>query len=189
MPNIVRGSDILPVALRGKSTDEGDTPLRALSFADAVGNGADRLLVGSFPLSYNGATWDMQRGNTEGTLLASAARTATTVSAVQTNHNARGVLIHLNITEASGLGGLRVHIESVDPVSGGFAWLNPNPTAITATGLYLYEVSPGGSTAGAAGAGIVNQRTAGSVPRFWRVNVEHGDVTSYTYSLGYSLIL
>src|SRR3990167_8842281 len=44
--------------------------------------------IGSVPMLYNGATVDLSRGNTEGTLLASAARTTSIQSATQTNYNA-----------------------------------------------------------------------------------------------------
>jgi hypothetical protein len=129
------------------------------------------------------------RNNTQGTLLASGARTATTVSPVQTNHNAKGIIVFLNITLASGTGGLQVDIRGRDPVSNNPADLIPIPTAITAAGLYLYELFPGSSTAGVAGANKVQQRTQGVLPRSFDVAVLHGDASSYTYSLGYALSL
>src|SRR5579871_3766078 len=76
--------------------------------------------------------------NQDMTLLASAARTATTNSAPQTNQNARGVLVYLNVTAASGTGGLRLAVQAQDPVSGNYININLLPTAVTATGLTAY---------------------------------------------------
>lgn len=127
-------------------------------------------------------------GNTEGTLLASAARTATTSSPNQINYNSRGVLVYLRISVASGSGGLTVTIRSNDPVENQIVQLSNSPTAITAVGAYAFELYPGASGTAGSGNGSVVQRTAAALPRIWYVTVTHGDGTSYTYSLGYKLI-
>lgn len=144
-------------------------------------------LLAAAGLRWNGASWDRERGNLEGTLLASAARTATTTGSAQTNYNARGAMLILNVSAASGTGGLTVTFLATDPVSGAQFLLNANPTAVTGTGTYVYELYPGASTAGPTGA--VAQRTAGILPRTWTVKVFHGDASSYTYSVGYELIV
>jgi hypothetical protein len=149
----------------------------------SAGSSGQRILpVAAF--RSNGASYDPELGNTHGTLLASAARTATTSTADQTNHNARGVVLFVNVTAASGTGGLTVQPKGKDPVSGGYYRLNAPPSAITGTGLYLFEVYPGASGTG----GDVAQRTAGALPRTWAVTVVHGDASAYSYSLGYALI-
>jgi len=122
--------------------------------------------------------------NQDMTLLASAARTATTNSAPQTNQNARGVLVYLNVTAASGTGGLRLAVQAQDPVSGNYININLLPTAVTATGLTAYLIYPGSSQ-----AGNLTQATAALLPRSWRVQVTANDSSSYTYSVGASLIL
>jgi hypothetical protein len=122
------------------------------------------------------------RLNTEGTLLASAARTATVTTATQTNHNARGVFLFLRVTAASGTGGVRARIEWVDPL-GSAKTLHAVPAYVTVVGTYTYLLYPGSP----AGASELNSSTP--LPRTWRVIVDHGDATSYTYSLGYALIL
>ena len=122
--------------------------------------------------------------NQDLTLLASAARTTTTTSADQTNQNARGVVVYVNVTAASGTGGLQLAIQGKDPVSGGYKTLNTLPTAITATGLYVYELYPGCSTTGNLAAVY-----AQVLPRTWRIQMNAGDGSSYTYSIGCSLIL
>lgn len=159
----------------------------AAALADGASNPTTPL-VGACGHVWNGSTWDRVEGTTELTLLSSAARTANTASSDQTNHSSRGVLIMLNITVASGTGGLSMNIQGKDSISGAYFRINPAPAAITATGLYVYEVYPGSSTAGSAGASLVNQRTAAVMPRTWRINVGHGDSSSYTYSVACCLI-
>lgn len=155
---------------------------------DGYSAGIRGIVVLGFNHQFNGTTWDRIYSNIEGTLLASAARTATTSSAAQTNRNAHGVMIFLNITIASGLGGIKIRLLGRDPVSGADVFLNADPTPITATGLYAYELYPAAGTAGVAGAGNVQQRTQAVLPRTWLVQVTHMDASSYTYSVGYAQI-
>ncbi|WP_407310490.1 hypothetical protein [Desulfosporosinus sp. SB140] len=143
--------------------------------------------VAQFNQDFNGATWDKQRGNTELTLLASAARTSSTVSPTQTNYNAKGIIVWINVTAASGTGGLQVIVQGGHPLIGGYApWLTAAPAAITSTGVRGYAFYPGISTV--AGTGI-NVAINGILPRTFSVLVQHGDSSSYTYALGASLIL
>ncbi len=136
-------------------------------------------------------TWDSRSGTfvdvptgapMEFTLLVSAARTATTDSTDQNNGYARGVLVHLNVTAASGTGGLTVRVQAKDPVSGAYVSLNAAPAVVTAVGTFAYLLYPG------AGAGGLTQATSGGLPRTWRVQVTHGDASSYTYSVGAVLL-
>lgn len=137
----------------------------------------------------DGVNVQHRTGNLEGTALASATRTASTSSPNIINNNARGIIVFLNVTAASGTGGLQVLVQSIDPVSGVGVQHNASPTAITATGVYAYAVYPGASAPGVAGPNLVNQRTAGELARTFRIRVVHGDASSYTYSVGYSLIV
>lgn len=130
--------------------------------------------------TYNGSTWDRVRGNIEITVLASAARTSTTNSSDQTNHNGRGLQIVLSVTAASGAGGLTLDIQGKDSISGSYYKLTTSPTGVTATGLKIYNIYPGES---AAASGDITARTSATVPRTWRVAVTHGDASSYTYSI------
>lgn len=147
--------------------------------------GANTSSTGGY--RFNETTWDRERNNTEGTLLASAARTATATSATLTNHNARGGVLVLNVTAASGTGGLQVRV--LGTVMGLNYYANAAPIAITATGVYAYEVYPGASSAGVASGAHVQQRTAGVLPRSWIGQVLHGDGSSYTYTLAYALLV
>ncbi len=127
---------------------------------------------------YDGTgSWDLQRNNAEFTVLESALRTATTESADLINYNARGALIFLNVTAASGTGGLQVRFRYKDPVSGQYQYMNTAPTAITATGLAIYGLYPAALANG-------NQMTNQFLPRTWQIQVQHGNSTNYTYSVG-----
>lgn len=125
--------------------------------------------------------WDLARNNTEFEVLASALRTATTESADLTNYNAKGALIFLNVTAASGTGGLQVRFQYKDPASGQYQYMNAAPTAITATGLAVYGLYPASLANG-------NQMTNQFLPRTWRIQVQHGDGSNYTYSVDAALL-
>jgi hypothetical protein len=171
----------------GLTTWGGNTVAGAVAPSDALNAGA-AAEVDAFKMAYNGSTWDQWRNNAEGTALASATRTATTTSAAITNHNCRGIIAFLNVTAASGTGGLGLVFLMVDPVSGNTAKISTTSGtgSITATGQYLYMLGPGAST----GATATDYKLAanGQLPRTFKVQVTHADGSNYTYSVGYSLI-
>jgi hypothetical protein len=109
---------------------------------------------------------------------ASAARTATpTPFAFTNNGNANGVVLALNVTAASGTGGLTVHLQFLDPNTNAVTDLFVAPRAVTAPGLYTYTFGPT--------VGFNNLIDFGG----WlpighlQVQVVHGDASSYTYSV------
>ncbi len=115
------------------------------------------------------------------TALASAARTTAQQSSPVTVRGARCAQAVLNVTAASGTGGLTVTLQGQDSASGSWFALNAAPTAVTvvtSTPL-VYEVCPGDGAA----SGGVTQRTAGMLPQTVRVSVAVGDASSYTYSV------
>lgn len=118
-----------------------------------------------------------QFNNAHDTLLASAARTAQTDSADFYNPNWQGAIFLLNVTVASGTGGLTLRIATTDPVSGAVFLLNTAPTAVIATGLTAYAIFPGISGGG------LTQATSGGLPDSYRIRVQVGDASSYTYSV------
>lgn len=126
----------------------------------------------------------MENSKVQRPLLASAARTATTASAafVETQHTC--IRVYLNITVASGTGGLQPQIRGYDKVSGSPVAVTVGGTAIVATGLYVYEMMPSANVA----AGQVKESVGRYLPYKWDVNVVHGDASSYTYSLSCELI-
>lgn len=146
-------------------------------------------VFGAVPMLYNGSSTDRARGNLEGTLLASAARTGDATSADQTSYNARGVIVWLNISVASGTGGLVMRIRGKDPVSGNYYNLHAFPPAKIAATRHAYMLYPGASATGAVSDGYVELYIPAVLPRTWGIYVAHGDGSSYTYSVGYSLIV
>lgn len=144
--------------------------------------------VGGANMLYTGAAWDRQRNNTEGTLLASAARTATADAPNQVNYNARGVVVYVNVTVA-GTGGLTTIIKGIDPVSGQTVQLNTAAVQITGIGIYAVALYPGASAAptGTVATGQVVNRVATELPRTWKVTIIPADASSWTYSVGYGM--
>jgi hypothetical protein len=156
----------LPAALYGKSTNPGDTAVVLDNWSRDLANAsAKAIIVSSHPHLSNGASLDAMRGNTEGTLLASAARTAETVSANQTNHNGRVVTIYLNIA-AVGTGSLTLSLDAVEAAG--------NTTSL-------------GSQANISVIGTHVVRVADYAFRQFRGRVVHSDASSWTYSLTYAI--
>ena len=116
--------------------------------------------------------------NSESELLASAARTADTSTPEQVNSAYKGVLLLLRITAVSGTGGLILRLETREEGGSTWAVMSNNYTAITATGLHVFVMYPGGSSAPAGAVAF-----SGVLPYRWRVRVQHSDGSSYTYSL------
>jgi hypothetical protein len=116
---------------------------------------------------------------TQRVLLEPAARTATTACVQQVDKHHRSVRVYLNVTAASGTGGLKVLIRGYDKFGNPAALTGGGLTAITATGIYVYELMPyAGESVGAV------QETQGRLlPVQWDVQVTHADGSSYTYSL------
>jgi hypothetical protein len=128
-------------------------------------------------------------GSVRGTLLASAARTASTSSSNFDWSVYSGVILFLNITAASGTGGLVIFPEYQDPVS--LAWnrvFNYPTTAarLTLAGLQILQlgIALGTQSGGVNQAGLSSSLLSSAM----RITVNHGDATSYTYSLAYELI-
>ena len=175
----------MPIPSAGEFTLPADTELPAARLA------ADGLALPTAPdvlamlMAFNGATADRWRGNTEVTLLASAIRSTTTNSPDQTNYNARGVVLYVNVT-AYTLGSLTPRIQLKDPVSGtyGDAWIAD--TAIGATGLYIYQVYPG---VGGDVEGVMREFNSMVLPRTWRATIIHGTGDNITYSVAAAPVL
>lgn len=162
-----------------------DGPVELVLTQAASADGATNptpLSMSSFPSLFNGTTWDRRRNNMEGTALASATRTATANSADIINYNGRGVTIYLNVTAASGTGGLTVNIQAKDPVTGSYFTVYAAAAAVITTGLRAYNAYPG-----AAGSGNYTNAVNFQIPRTFRIGVTVGDSTSYTYSIGYAI--
>lgn len=117
------------------------------------------------------AGFELPQTNEAGTLLASAARTADTQSSDQINIGAVGVMIFVNVTAVpGGAETLTPIIQFKDSVSSNYGTLQAGPV-ITATGLYYVTAAPSNGL---------------SLPRNWRLNMDHSSTGSWTYSVGYS---
>jgi hypothetical protein len=185
------GLDVDVTRVTGTVTVDSELPAAA-ALADGTANPTTPLAGAALEL-FNGTTWDRVRGNTEGTALASAARTTTTSSADVTNHNARGVVIAVDFTATpNNAETATVAIQAKDPVSSKYVTLTAF-TALTASNLgatpttetYLYSLYPGAAETAATAKHEVQ---ALALPRTWRVSVTHSAGGSWTYSVGYSLI-
>jgi hypothetical protein len=135
---------------------------------------------------WNGSAFEREHSNLEGTLLASAARTATTSTAVQTNRCANSVIVVLNVSAVGGAVSLVVRFYGGIAGAANEIYLNAAPTAVTGTTNTAYVLG-----LGAAGtfSPYVTQSTSMPLPRTWGVDVVHGNGVSATYSLHYILIL
>lgn len=157
--------------------------------ADSVADGSNgQNSPAQMPMQYNGTTWDRQRGNTNQTIFASAARTATTSVSPIKSYNARIALVHFSVTAASGTGGLTFRWIWDSPQGVGVSFINAAPTTITAVGTYMYILSLDASAA-LAHVSTVAQVCNFPVPPTLGVWITHGDASSYTYSCGLSLMV
>ena len=136
---------------------------------------------------FNGTTYDRMYNNTQGILLASATRTASTPTQIMTNFNSIGVHIQLNITgvpaSPSTGTGLAVVVRGYDIIGNAYN-INVTPSNVTAVGEYVYIVYP--NSAGTTAQ--IQQSTSQALPRVWDTVVVVSTTDSYTYSLSYSLI-
>jgi hypothetical protein len=137
---------------------------------------------------FNGTTYDRQRGNTEITGLASAARTTDTNSAALTNYNGKGLAVLLDVTTNPGSAEtLQLIIQGQDAES--TTWYDLTSDAAQTfgggAGTRVHHVYPG---IGSAAAGI-DAATSVLLPRTYRVRVVHSAEGEWTYSVGVSVVL
>ncbi len=178
VPVICTPGGILYVSL---ATDDGQAQLITPENDGVSEDALEGMAVSNVSHLYNESTFDRERNNTTQTILASAARTASTDSADFTNYNARGAHFYVDVTAVTGSPSIEVKIQSKDPVSGGYYNLLVS-TAITAVSVNILKIYPGiGAVANASASDIL--------PRIYRVSVTHANADSITYSVGASLVL
>lgn len=149
--------------------------------ADGLGSGQLGLIVQAAARLFNGANFDRQRNNEEITVLASAARTATTNSADQVNYNGRGVWVALNVISVPGTDTVQFKIQGKESLQGNYEDLLSSPAYAT-TGTRFLRLYPGLTA-------VVNATANDILPRTWRVAVTHSAATSFTYSVFACVIL
>jgi len=108
-------------------------------------------------------------------LLASASRTVTTNSTVQTNRNWKGLHLTINVTVHGGGLGIDPRIQGQDPITGVFYDILVG-TTIAATGFIVLKVYPGiGAIAGGAASDFL--------PYNWRFQMTALDGTAHAYQV------
>jgi len=120
--------------------------------------------------------------------LASAARTATTSGANINIDTAKGIILYLNVTGASGTGGLHMGILGVFPDMTSVQTTTYQMTALTATGRSMMIVYPGGGALCTPSGRVTGADYQLRIPPVIRPYVLHDDASSYTYSLEYQLL-
>ena len=133
---------------------------------------------------YNGVSGDRLRNNVVRTVLASAARTATTASADQTNYNHKGIFVVFDVTAVPGTDTVQLKLQAYDGASGKYVDLLTG-TAESAVGTYLYGLYPGIGDKNT----IFDNYEEIMLPRTWRVQIVHSSTTSFTYSVGVAYVL
>lgn len=122
--------------------------------------------------------------------LASATRTATTSTLQFDGTQFSGLIAYLNVTAASGAGGLIIMVQYLDPTSG--LWMSSlyAPSAPrTTTGTFSFAMGRGISAGTGSTINTSNAADRGAIlGSAMRLSVLHSDASSYTYSLGYELV-
>ena len=127
------------------------------------------------------------KGNSEETVLANAARVATTNSADQTNFNGVGATFYWDVTVNVSTETLRLLIQERDSISGNYHTV-ADTGAIDfggAAGDRVIKIYPGIGVA----SGDVDIVTGFQLPRTYRARVVHGGAGSATYSVSASYTL
>lgn len=143
-------------------------------------------MAGAYQFQFNGTNWDRVRNNANTTILASAARTATTNSADQTNHNGRRLLLAVNVSNA-GTGSITPSLQIKDSISGNYVTVWTAAAAVTTVTTTTYYFADGAATA--AGDSFTEVRSIGLASRDWRVVVTHNNANSITYSVSGVVLL
>jgi hypothetical protein len=121
------------------------------------------------------------------TLATSAARTSYWATTVQRNYGYSGIALLLNVTAASGTGGLKMGLDMCNPANTITQKLGTSPAAfITAIGQYCAIFYPGaaGNATWTPNPGGVNT----CLPEYYTASVVVGDASSYTYQLDACLL-
>lgn len=134
----------------------------AAASADGIANPTQGSITVE-PLLFNGTTWDRQRGNTH-VIVDSGVKTVSFSSALQTNYNARGVIVTFNISAISGTSAaLTAQLRYT--YDGGTSFVSI-PGAVTASmtspTAQALQVYPGVVT-------TANQSISWALPRQWQI--------------------
>jgi len=117
--------------------------------------------------------------NTNIKVLASAARTAATVTSTFDNYTRKGLHLLINVSAAATAGGITPTIQGFDEASQTYYDLLVG-SAITTTGTTVLKIYPGI-------AATANVSASDFLPAKWRVSVAVSTADSYTYSISANL--
>lgn len=135
------------------------------------------------PFVFNGTSYDRLRNNNDVQIAASSARTVSGDSGDQTNFNARGLKLFINVSAVSGTTpSMTITIQGKDVTSGVYYNILSG-VAITAAGTQLLEVYPGLTASANAVANDILPRTFKVA---WAIT---GTTPSFTFSIGASEIV
>jgi len=138
----------------------------------------------SFNGAFNGSSWDRLRNNQDLVLMSSLARTSSSQSAVQTNHNGNALIVVINVTAIDAGATLRPVICGYD-VNGKFYALHPSVTNITAVGQYVYMFSPNALDI----TGNIKSAYKTLIPRRFYLYMTHDQTGSITYDANCTLLV
>jgi len=173
------GLDIAIVAMNDPSATNPKQYRSMVSAAqDAI---SGKSVLANNAVLYNGTNMDRKRGNLDNiTILTVAAQTTSQNGADQTNYNARGAKVYLNMTNV-GTGSVTLTIQGKDPVSGSYYTLLTGAAVVT-NSFNVYEVYPGVAV-------TTNVSASTTLPRTWRVitTANNANATTYTCSVSYVL--
>jgi hypothetical protein len=123
--------------------------------------------------------------NTQGVLLESAARTATTYSEIQENDYWRGVKVFINCTAKGDTAtpSVTFTVQERDHVGGGWRDI------LTSAAVTDVTTSPTVLVVYPGNAAVSNKVSDEPLSREWRIKATHADTDSVTYSVSYCYII
>ncbi len=167
----------------GQSLAGINSPIQTVSPTSDTVSPGNILTILSTMFGFDGVFWNRFRNNLQATLLTSAARTGTTNTADQTNFNAKGVVLFMDVTAQNGTSTLQ--LQAKDPASAKYfpliTW-----TLTAAIQSQVLSCYPGATDQAAT---PLTQTQSLPLPRVWRAQWNLGTATSVTFSLGMSYVL
>jgi len=155
----------------------------AVAAVDGIGPTAAPFVL-SIPYLWTGSTGDLQQGKATGTLLASAAYTATQSGSGSpiTSRTARGVIVYVYVS-AVGTGTLTLNLCEKDPVFGQ-GLVVAAATVTASVGIYRASWCPGAS---GTGLGVILSASH-PLPKEWYIVLSKSDASSWTFGASYTLV-
>jgi hypothetical protein len=171
----VHGSHVAIIPIVTTQPVSGTVSVTNMTTASSLADGASNPTIayfGAYGMLHNGTTWDRAKSNFNTTTGDTGAKTVTVAGATQTNFNARGAAISINMGTVSGTTPTFTAQAQFSP-DGGTTWVNiagAVTASITATGVYTLIIYPGVTVA-------ANASISYPLPRTWRLNYTIGGTT------------